>query len=56
MIALFLLSFEVSRFNVPVGKCLTMRYGWQLEMEIPKTLWLKKHMKEEDFEKSFFFE
>ncbi|KAG7529414.1 hypothetical protein FFLO_05686 [Filobasidium floriforme] len=27
-----------------------------LEMEIPKTLWLKKHMKEEDFEKSFFFE
>lgn len=27
-----------------------------LEMEIPKTLWLKKHMREEDFEKSFFFD
>jgi hypothetical protein len=25
-------------------------------MEIPKTLWLKNHMKEEDFERSFFFE
>lgn len=27
-----------------------------MEMEIPKTLWLKNHMKPEDFEKSYFFE
>jgi hypothetical protein len=29
---------------------------YQLEMEIPKTLWLKRHMAPEDFEKVFLFE
>lgn len=27
-----------------------------LEMEIPKTLWLRRHMKSQDFERSFFFD
>lgn len=29
---------------------------FQLEMEIPKTLWLKRNMQPEDFEKVFLFE
>lgn len=28
----------------------------QLEMEIPKTLWLKRNMQPDDFEKVFLFE
>lgn len=27
-----------------------------LEMEIPKTLWLRKHMQSSDFERSYFYD